>query len=128
MVNDVVWTSHLPEQEREMQAGVHKLLERVTDLAFDSIVYGSATTGAPGQPEDLRELKWWEKRVESDTSALIMTEEHSARSVEDGISYFNGKPIELKRPGGGFHSVALTKQNFDKLLAQAVNELGGRDA
>ncbi len=81
-----------------------------------SITDGSPITSAPGQPVDTGALKAsWQTVFESPTSAIIGTNLVYAPLIEDGISG-QGKPLTLRSQVGGFHSVALTALNFDKIV------------
>jgi hypothetical protein len=83
----------------------------------ESITDGSALTGAPGQPVDTGALKAsWQTVFESPTSAVIGTNLVYAPLIEDGISGRTGQPLTLRSAVGGFHSVALTVLNFDRIV------------
>jgi hypothetical protein len=54
-----------------------------------------------------------------------------ALSIEEGVRIAGtssrsggsvGAPLTLRSEVGGFHSVKLTKDNFDKILRQAIRE------
>lgn len=116
MVEETTFTSHLPEFERRLTNEWAAIHDGVVELAHNSLVYGSAMTGAPGQPADLREGQFKIIR-ESELETTVATDDPSARSVEDGISYkHGGVPITLHSPIGGFHSLALTEQHGDKII------------
>ncbi len=118
-----VWLSNLPEFSRQLQTTEAQIVREVTDIAFGSIVNGSLLTGSPGQPDDLRDGDWVES-FPSQTSGKISTSEPSARSVEDGISYKFGTPLtKLKSEIGGFHSLALTHQNADKIIGAVIQRV-----
>lgn len=112
-----VWKSKKKQVLIRLKETDEKVLKTVVEIAKDSIVNGSALTGAPGQPHDLRD-KW--KVTIGKGFARIHINEKSARSVEEGISRKYGGPIKLKSPIGGFHSVKLTRSSIRKILAQAV--------
>lgn len=118
----VTWKSNLPQVQPLIDRKIRDVHADTVDLALESIVNGSSLTGAPGQPEDLRQGQW---AVTSESlDSKISTTDSSAQAVEDGISHFNGHPITLDHPGGGFHSVALSRLGFDKLATAAVNRVG----
>ncbi len=129
MVEKTVWISKLPEFARELQTTERFVHRYLTELAAESIINGSTITGAPGQPSDLRDAdpstgKDWQIVYEGDTNATIGNADKSARSVEDGISHKHGRPLtKLKSGDGGFHSVALTHQHADKLIAEVIRRV-----
>lgn len=130
MVKRTVWLSKLPEFARELRTTERMIFREVTELAAESIIHGSTLTGSPGQPTDLKDEdpttgKEWQTIYENENTALIGNADPSARSVEDGISYrHGGRPLtKLKSGGGGFHSLALTYQNADKIIAEVVRRV-----
>lgn len=123
----VTWKSNLKILIPEMDYDIKEIREGVAVICFESIVFGSAATGAPGQPDDLREGQWTLADTGPDTTT-ISTDDPSARSVEDGISYKFGGPIELKSPIGGFHSVKLTHQNAERIVEPVVLRVVGKGA
>lgn len=92
-----------------------KVHEGVVTLAKESIVSGLSYINTPGQPDDLRQGQW-ESVNDGPLDTTIGIKEPSAISVENGISKFNGAPIELHSSVGGTHSVKLTHQNAGKLV------------
>lgn len=116
------WTSRLPEFLPKLTTTVDEVRKDVARLARDSIVNGSFETGAPGQPEDLRQDQFVIDETGPDTTT-VGTNDHSAVAVENGISHFNGAPIHLKSPIGGFHSTKLTHQNAGALIDLAVSRV-----
>lgn len=101
-------------------ADLHAVHEVASDLAFESIVEGSAITGAPGQPVsesrspndgELRDS--WTKTAVSPTETLIATDLPWAPDVEDNIHDFHFA-------NHGPHSVALTRLGFDAIVDAAV--------
>jgi hypothetical protein len=94
--------------------------------AAASITDGSALTGAPGQPVDTGALKAsWQTVFETPTSAVIGTNLVYAPLIEDGISGKTGQPLTLRSQVGGFHSVALTVLNFDRIVADEAAKVAG---
>jgi hypothetical protein len=83
-----------------------------------SVVEGSALTGAPGQPVQTGFLKGsWQVVYDSPNQATIGTNVAYAESIEDGVSYAHGgKPMTLRSEVGGWHSVAHTVENFDRIV------------
>lgn len=85
--------------------------------AENSIVYGSALTGAPGQPVDTKELRGsWKKRFVTDNRVEIFTESPYARPNEDGIARPGGGPYRQLSPVGGRWSVRKTSANIQRLV------------
>ena len=123
----VTFKSFLPKLEKAIDARTSKVMDELEGLAYDSIVNGSPLTGSPGQPRDLRKPDSWSKTKLSEGERIISSVEPSALSVEDGIAYKKGgQPIKrLKSDIGGFHSVALTAQNGDKLIQEALRKVDG---
>jgi hypothetical protein len=103
-----------------------EVFTRSVEAVAQSVVFGSEITGAPGQPEDLREGAWT-TTYEGEQAAVISTDDPSARSVEDGISHLHGGPITLNSPLGGFHSLLQTRLNFDKLVENVTQRVVGSD-
>lgn len=94
---------------------------RACDLAFQSIVNGSEITGAPGQPVDTGFLRGsWLNVFDGRYRREIVTKTVYAPIIEDGISH--GQQMQLHSKRGGFHSVALTRLGWDKLVEQAVRD------
>lgn len=116
MVNETKWESKLPEFERRLTRDWQAIHDGVVELAYNSIVYGSVMANTQGQPADLREGQF-ETVKNGPLETTIGTNDPSARSVEDGISYkHGGVPITLKSPIGGTHSVKKTEQAGDKII------------
>ncbi|HTG26119.1 MAG TPA: hypothetical protein VK681_39340 [Reyranella sp.] len=122
----------------------HRALDvhnRVCELAFQSIVNGSAITGAPGQPVDTGFLKGsWHNLILGPLARQIVTNAIYAPDIEDGARKGRaargigegdsqdlvGEPdieLHLRSQVGGFHSVKLTRLGWEKLVAQAVREV-----
>ena len=117
------------------QGKSNALLTNVASGVKESIVNGSAVTGAPGQPVDTGALKAsWQLTFESKQSALVSTNIAYAPVIEDNLrSSFNPrgempKPIPGRKPIksiiGGFHSVKLTVGAFDRIVESKLAELG----
>lgn len=129
MVSRAIWVSHLPEFARELEQTERFVFRYVVELSAESVINGSALTGAPGQPADLRDAdpssgKDWQIVYGADNSAVIGNADKSARSVEDGISYRWGTALtRLHSDVGGFHSVALTHANADKIIVEVVRRV-----
>ena len=82
----------------------------------DSVVNGSAVTGAPGQPVDTGTLKdSWRLDFDGADSALISTKVEYAPVIEDNL-----RGASLRSQVGGFHSVKLTVAGFERLVDAEV--------
>lgn len=94
----------------------------VVEEAFTSIVEGSPLTGAPGQPVQTGNLKGsWQTLTLGPLSAEIMTNVIYAPQIEEGSR--GDKPLTLRSPVGGFHSVALTRLSWDRIVEQVTKEV-----
>lgn len=124
-----VFVAQLAEFSKKLERTEKEVFHAIVDLANESVVLGSPITGSPGQPADLRDGDWTTV-YEGETSALISTSERSARSVEDGVSHkHGGVPLsKLHSPIGGFHSVGLTQQHFDKIVEEVIHRIVGSNA
>lgn len=78
--------------------------------AHESIVNGSAATGAPGQPVDTGRLRAsWQLHFESPTKAVISTNVEYAEAVEDNL-----RNVKFKNHGP--HSVKLTVAGLQRIV------------
>lgn len=94
-------------------------------LALESIRYGSSRTGAPGQPVDTSNLlNSWGLEMESPTRALISTPVEYAPAVEDGVGPHGPVLYGAKNNVGGSHSVKLTLAAGQRLVDEAVRQVG----
>lgn len=101
------WTRQTTTRSREVFVNVANHVHR-------SVQTGSETTGAPGQPVDTGALRnSWQLTFES-TEALISTGLVYAPPIEDGVGPHG--PLTLRSEVGGFHSVALTRAGFDRIV------------
>lgn len=106
-------------EERQRQ-----LLPYVAGTVYDSIVFGSALTGAPGQTVDEGHLRGsWQLTFPSATEALVATASPYALENEDGVRA-DGRPYIQRSPVGGRHSVKLTEHSFDRIVANAAMSIG----
>lgn len=101
-------------------ANVRAVHAEASTLTFESVVEGSAITGAAGQPVaqsgspndgELRDS--WKKEAVSPTETVISTDSSYAQDVEDNIHGFTFK-------NHGPHSVKQTVANFDLIVDAAV--------
>ncbi len=99
----------------------------VTEVS-NSIKFGSALTGAPGQPVDTGNLRdSWTAHFRGPTRAIVATNVEYARSIEDGRSYAHaGRPIQLRSGVGGFHSVKMTRANYGRLARETILRFLGK--
>jgi phage gpG-like protein len=97
------------------------VFEGVVLAAHASIVQGSHVTGAPGQPVDTGHLKAsWQVDIEGDVGTIGTNVEY-APAIEDGIGPHG--PLTLRSEVGGFHSVAMTRAGFPRLVEQVTREV-----
>ena len=117
------------------QGKSNALFTNVASGVKESIVNGSAVTGAPGQPVDTGTLKAsWQLTFESKSAALVSTNVAYAPVIEDNLrSSFNPRGVQPERePGrkaikstvGGSHSVKLTVGGFDRIVESELANLG----
>ncbi len=109
------------DKVRERGQDLHN---RVCDLAFSSIVEGSELTGAPGQPVQTGALKGsWQNVIDGPLERRIVTNLVYAPQIEDGSR--DGRELTLRSPVGGFHSVALTRAGWERIVERATAEITG---
>lgn len=90
----------------------------------DSVTEGSAVTGAPGQPVDTGVLKGsWIVSFPGDWIGDVTTNLVYAPPIEDGVGRHG--PLTLRSKVGGFHSVKLTRANFDRIVDEELKEVVG---
>jgi hypothetical protein len=117
-----------------------KLDQRLSDVFLGSvtgvsasIVEGSEITGAPGQPVDDGFLigSWGDPTFPEEWVGLVSTHAEYAPAIEDGqqepYTTASGKEVEprpmtLLSEVGGFHSVKMTRANFDLIVRAVVRE------
>lgn len=103
----------------KLDATYATLLPEVALAVQESIVVGSPITGAPGQPVDTGNLRAsWNLTLEPEWAEIITNVEY-APFVEDGVNQHG--PMTVRSLVGGWHSVALTRINFDRLVDHVVN-------
>ena len=90
----------------------------------ESITDGSVVTGAPGQPVDTGFLRAsWQQTFPDEWVGDITTNAVYAPGIEDGVGPHG--PITLRSEVGGFHSVKLTRANWDLVVRDTVREVVG---
>lgn len=98
------------------------LVPRIGQLTQQSIVEGSALTGAPGQPVDTGNLRnSWHLSFPEPGVAQITTHVEYAEVIEDGVGRYG--PLRLRSAVGGFHSVKMTRMAFSRIVDHAVGTL-----
>jgi hypothetical protein len=108
----------------QLEANADAWERGVTDLAFNSIVEGSAITGAPGSPVQSGILKGdWQRRWTGRDEVEIVNSKVYAQGIEDQISP-HGKTLVLRSEVGGFHSVKLTIAGIQALADKAAEVMG----
>ena len=108
---------HLSKADKRLRA-IHA---NVVFKVRDSIVFGSALTGAPGQPVDTGNLRAsWQLTNPEPLVSNISTNVVYAPFIEDGIG--RGGAMILHSKVGGFHSVRVTRAGFRKIVDVAVKE------
>jgi hypothetical protein len=112
----------------KLETKTRRVFVNVVAAAEDSIVNGSAVTGAPGQPVGQYGPGYnqgavggtlkasWQLVFESPLVAVIGTKSVYAKSNEDGIARPGGGPYNQRSTVGGRHSVALTIAGLPKIV------------
>jgi len=99
---------------------VQAVVEAATDLVFESVVEGSALTGAPGQPVESGKTKGsWKKDLPEPLVGEVYSDWFVARFVEEG------QGMTVRSATGGFHSVKLTRAAFPNIVDEAVKRVVG---
>lgn len=108
----------------KVEANLHLIFLNTATAVRDSVVEGSPVTGAPGQPVDTGNLKSsWQLGFPEPGVAEISTHVEYAPAIEEGVGPHG--PMTLRSQVGGFHSVALTRSNFDKLVEDVTRSTVG---
>lgn len=100
-----------------------RLFRACVNHAERSIKVGSSVTGAPGQPVKTGALlKSW-RTVRGKRKATIASYGvYYAPIIED-----NRRGAQLRSKVGGFHSVKLTRNNWNKLVRHELNKIKGAE-
>ncbi len=110
---------------KRVQTGSRRHFVAIVGAVYESIVLGSALTGAPGQPVDTGNLRAsWQQEIQ-DNRGSVMTNVVYAPQIENGISDRTGKRLTLRSQVGGFHSVKLTRANFQRIVEATAKEAYG---
>jgi hypothetical protein len=95
-----------------VQHRYEELYSRVDEHVGRSIMYGSAVTGAPGQPVYTGALLASWHRVQRGTfGSLWVSKSPYAHIIEDNL-----RGATLRSAVGGFHSVTLTRNAFRQIV------------
>lgn len=108
-----------------------QVVNNIVRHIYQSIVYGSPVTSAPGQPVKTGNLRdaWvilltsFGQRVQCD-----MVKAPYAKIIEDGIRA--GRQLVLRSKVGGFHSVKLTVAGYELIVRyerRAIERVGAID-
>ena len=128
------FSSQLASASAAIEGRVRDAFTHSTDEVERSVRNGSEITGAPGQPVDQYELKpsFRAERL-GDLVWQITTKVAYAQAIEDGIqpSYVTAKGTQvtprrmtLRSNVGGFHSVALTRAGWDRIVDVVTTPVG----
>lgn len=108
----------------KVERNLHAIFLNTATAVRDSVVEGSPVTGAPGQPVDTGNLKSsWVLAFTEPGVAEVSTNVEYAPAIEDGVGPHG--PMTLRSKVGGFHSVKLTRSNFDRLVADVTRSTVG---
>ena len=129
---DNTFDAQLRDFNAKLARRVHDVFVRSTEEVQESIVEGSPVSGAPGQPVDTGALKgsWQQRRHERflwDTSTPLayapVVEEGGMVEASGRSGAMSGGRYTLRSEVGGFHSIALTRAAWQKIVDHAVREV-----
>lgn len=113
------FSSDLKGFSAKLAVNSQALFVNVASHAHQSIVDGSAVTGAPGQPVDTGNLRnSWQLTFETPTAALISTNVEYAPFIEDNV-----RGVHFKNHGP--HSVKMTKAALPRIVDVETAALNG---
>lgn len=93
-----------------------------TNEVHQSVVTGSEITAAPGQPVDTGNLRAsWQQRFVSEWVGETSTNVEYAPAIEEGRG--DHGPLTLRSQVGGFHSVALTRAGWQRIVNVVVSRV-----
>jgi len=102
----------------KVEARVQDVFIGCTGEVQRSVVEGSEVTAAPGQPVDTGTLKGsWIGEFESADAWHTTTNVEYAPYIEEGVG------MTLRSEVGGFHSVALTRGGWQKIVDTVRDEV-----
>ena len=136
------WERAIDDFERKVRTNIVKIHARTAFAMRDSVVDGSPTTGAPGQPIDTSTLKnSWILSHPSPFFATLQTDVQYAEAIEEGIvkphqrgpytrkdgtpvrrHSVRGYPMIFRSKTGGSHSVKLTRIGIQKIADKATRD------
>jgi hypothetical protein len=115
------WTG-LKEFAEKVQRRQRDIFVKCAQEVQRSVQEGSEITSAPGQPVQFGNLKGsWIPEFTGRWTWQTMTNAEYARGIEDGMGP-NG-PLTLRSPVGGFHSVKLTRNGWEKIVKKVNKEV-----
>ena len=110
---------------RDLAVKIDKRSRDVTLNAYldtlHAVTFGDAVTGAPGQPVDTGNLRGsWpaHSQMMGPYEALVGTNVEYAPAIEEGVGPHG--PMRLKSSVGGFHSVAMIRSGWERLVASVA--------
>jgi len=107
---------------KKLQRKPEEFIDLATDEVFNSIVNGSALTGAPGQPVLSGALKRsWRKRRTGPGSSQVVTDSPYARTIENLVGRFG--TITIRSAVGGGHSVKMTQAGWDNIIRKVLQDI-----
>jgi hypothetical protein len=118
----VSYTDDLRAFTAKVESRQRDILVGCVDAVHGSVTQGSAVTGAPGQPVDTGDLlASWQETFPEEWVGQTATNVEYAPQIEEGVGEHG--PLTLRSQVGGFHSVALTRMNFDLVVKDVVSEV-----
>lgn len=116
----MTFTEQMQKFIRKAQSRERTVYQRSVEHAFRSVRYGSAVTGAPGQPVDTGELlASWELRSKGRREAIMVSDLPYADIIEE-----NRRGATLRSKVGGFHSVRLTRLAWRRIVRYELSRMG----
>ena len=128
------FADEIREFSREVETDSAALFLAICTAVLASIQFGSAITGAPGQPVDTGALRAsWILTFPARDQALIATDKAYALGIELGIVLARGgqvtgttkQRLTLRSSVAGFHSVQKTIDGFDALVDDETAKFRG---
>lgn len=117
----MTFSSELRAFADKAERRVNDVFVRSTEEVHESVVNGSAVTGAPGQPVDTGNLRTsWVDEFTSPATWRTTTGVEYAPYTEDQVG-----GMTLRSEVGGFHSVKLTRGGWPRIVEQARREVVG---
>ncbi len=110
----MTWESDIERHIMHQNRQVKRAFAAVAGAMHESVVDGSQITTAPGQPVRTGNLRSsWNLGFPASFVAETLTNVDYAQDIEE-------LDTPLRSTVGGHHSVKLTRANFGKLVAHAV--------